>query len=237
MKFGHNSAECKRSKLCVHCGDINSHHRSLCLRKYKAKILRARLSESANYTDECSDEQNDVYQCEENVLVSSGEMVLMQTAKTEIKNPINSKRQEVRLLFDSGSQRMHISKRLATKLGLKGEKEEELKLITFGSEKLKVIKTKSTNLSIKLNNGKYLNICANIVPVVSGNVQRKSMDSASIEHLRSFIKEADLADDIPVKNESSRLDLFIGNEYYLDIVLSLRIELQPGLYLLASKVG
>jgi hypothetical protein len=85
----------------------------------------------------------------------------------------------------------------------KGEKEEELKLITFGSEKLKVIKTKSTNLSIKLNNGKYLNICANIVPVVSGNVQRKSMDSASIEHLRSFIKEADLADDIPVKNESS----------------------------------
>jgi len=95
LKFGHNSAECKRSKLCVHCGDINSHHRSLCPRKYKAKISRARLSESANYSDECSGEQNDVYQCEENVLVSSGEMVLMQTAKTEIKNPINSKRQEM----------------------------------------------------------------------------------------------------------------------------------------------
>jgi len=72
---------------------------------------------------------------------------------------------------------------------------------------------------------------------MSGNVQRKSMDSASIEHLRSFIKEADLADDIPVKNESSRVDLLIGNDYYLDIVLSQRIELQPGLYLLASKVG
>ena len=45
LKFGHNSAECKQSKLGVHCGDINSHHRSLCPRKYKAKISRARLSD------------------------------------------------------------------------------------------------------------------------------------------------------------------------------------------------
>ncbi|VDI11888.1 Hypothetical predicted protein [Mytilus galloprovincialis] len=102
----------------------------------------------------------------ENMLVSSSEMVLMQTAKTDVVNPKNKEKVETRILFDSGSQRTYISQSLASKLKLKGDKEEELKLVTFGSEKPKIVKTSSTNLSIKLNNGKNFNLVANIVPVI-----------------------------------------------------------------------
>ena len=37
--------------------------------------------------------------------------------------------------------------------------------------------------------------------------------------------------------ESSSVDILIGNDYYLDIIMSQRIEVQPGLYLLSSKLG
>ena len=38
----------------------------------------------------------------ENVLLSSGESVLMQTAKTEVKNPRNKANQNIRMLLDTG---------------------------------------------------------------------------------------------------------------------------------------
>ena len=48
-----------------------------------------------------------------NNVVSAGEMVLMQTAKSEVRNPLNSKRIMVRILLDSGSQRTYVTKKLA----------------------------------------------------------------------------------------------------------------------------
>ena len=81
---------------------------------------------------------------EENVLISSGEMVLMQTAKSEIKNPTNAKSNIVRILLDSGSQRTYITKELANKLQLAKNKEEMIKLVTFGSENPQIIKTVQT---------------------------------------------------------------------------------------------
>ena len=58
--------------------------------------------------------QNEVVYTE-NGLISSSEMVLMQTAKTDIKNPQSDIKQETRILFDSGSQRTYITESLAKK--------------------------------------------------------------------------------------------------------------------------
>ncbi|MEW8547947.1 MAG: aspartyl protease family protein, partial [Candidatus Thiodiazotropha sp.] len=172
----------------------------------------------------------------ENVLISSGEFVLMQTAKTEIRNPENDKSETVRLLLDSGSQRTYITENLAEKLKLKKTGEQEIRLATFGTETPKVIKTASTEISLKLNNGDYLNLSANIVPTISGTIQRKSI-RLSMENLGHLVKSVELADSIPSENESSTIELLIGNDFYLDLVMSQRIEIHPGLYLLGSKLG
>ena len=71
----------------------------------------------------------------ENALISSEEMVLMQTAKGNFLNPTNGMQENVRMLFDSGSQRTYITEKLARKLNLKLGKKSKISLVTFGSEK------------------------------------------------------------------------------------------------------
>ena len=99
------------------------------------------------------------------------------------------------------------------------------------------MKTAQTKLSIKLNNGQYLDVTANIVPVISGTVQRKAMTLCSSKNMEHLVKSHDLADTIPLETESSTVELLVGNDDYLDIILPQKIEVQPGLYLLSSKPG
>ena len=116
MKQGHKVAECGLKKQCVYCHQWNNHHRSLCPKKFGGVN-----TEGAHLIEELP--QEDESGIHENALLSSGEMVLMQTATADISNPINGKIQSVRMLLDTGSQRTYITEALAKKLSLKrGEK-------------------------------------------------------------------------------------------------------------------
>ena len=48
LKAGHMSKDCKRSKACVHCGEVNTHHRSLCPKKYASNVSTAHLVEETD---------------------------------------------------------------------------------------------------------------------------------------------------------------------------------------------
>ena len=67
--------------------------------------------------------------------------------------------------------------------------------------------------------------------------QRKAMKINSSENFEHLVSSRELAYDIPKMLESSSVDMLIGNDYFLDIIMSQRIEVQPGLYLLSSKLG
>jgi hypothetical protein len=69
--------------------------------------------------------------------VQSNGTVLLQTARTTATNSNGSRSAKVRVLFDSGSQRSHISNSLKTRLKLKPVKNEtlNLNLNTFGNSK------------------------------------------------------------------------------------------------------
>ena len=84
-----------------------------------------------------------------------------------MKGKENTKSECVRLILDSGSHRTYVTKALVDRLGLEMENEQEINVITFGSSKSKAIKTKATSLSIKLKNGDYMSILANVVPTIS----------------------------------------------------------------------
>lgn len=231
LKFGHRAVECKSNKSCVYCGEYNKHHRSLCPKRSQTE----QQSERVNLSEEVESVEEDIV--EENAMVSAGETVLMQTASSEVKNPNGANSVKTRMLFDSGSQRTYITEVLADKLGLKPERQEDLKIVTFGRSEAKVVKTSVTTMSLKLLNGEYLQIKANIVPVISGDIPRRFIDTSTIRDLDHLINSLDLADSIPKRGESSRIDLLIGNDYYLDLILSQKIEVAPGLYFLSSKLG
>ena len=164
-------------------------------------------------------------------------MVLMQTALIEIQNLRNAVCLKTQLLLDCGSQRTYMTESLAKRLELEQESEQEIKLSTFGSDKPKVIKTASTTLCLKLNNSQYFNVTANIVPVKSGSIIRKHTDMSLLGRLDHLLKSVDMADTIPTETESSNGEILIRNDYFLDLVLPQRLELQPRLYLLSSKFG
>ena len=112
---GHNASECfKRDSKCYYCRQINHHNRSLCPQKFGTTHR-----ESSKLADEIPIEDGLINI--ENRLISSGEMVLMQTAKAEIKSTNNGYRHNIRLLLDSGSQRNYITESLAKRLDLKWE--------------------------------------------------------------------------------------------------------------------
>ena len=58
--------------------------------------------ENSSFAEEMTIQDEVVYT--ENSLISSGEMVLMQTAKADIKNPESDIKQETCILLDSSSQ-------------------------------------------------------------------------------------------------------------------------------------
>ena len=65
--------------MCVHYGEVNDHHTSLCTKKFTSNVSSAHLTKEIDELSEksaCNDK---------GALVSSGEMVPMPTAKTEMK--------------------------------------------------------------------------------------------------------------------------------------------------------
>ena len=59
--------------------------------------------------------------------------------------------------------------------------------------------------------------------MISGIVQRRFIKLHSSEDFNNLTSSLDLADTIPTENETSSVELLIGNDYYLDIILSQNI--------------
>lgn len=154
MKPNHRTNECVLTRTCHYCGRANAHHRSLRPKRFGLiQQVPAHLADELLEQEITETKQQDV---EETALISSGEMVLMQTAKSYTKNPSKGIQESVRILFDSGSQRTYITENLAEKMNLKLGKVNEISLVTFGSDKAQIVKTPSTVLELELRNGSIL---------------------------------------------------------------------------------
>lgn len=57
---------------------------------------------------------------------------------------------------------------------------------------------------------------ANTVPVISGDLQRKTVDLSTISNMHHLIKSFAFANAIPTENEPSKVDLLIGSGYHSD---------------------
>ena len=133
----HGAKDCRKRVVCAHCSKRNHHHRSLFPQKFGTAA-----NEQANVAEEIEPEEIEPEETEqededphtENSLISSGEMVLMQTARANISNPNNGLKENVRLLLDSGRQRTYVTESLAKKMDLKMGQKEEIMLVTFGSD-------------------------------------------------------------------------------------------------------
>ncbi|CAF1104794.1 unnamed protein product [Didymodactylos carnosus] len=232
LKRGHQVRECRRDQRCIYCKKVKDHHRSLCPSKFASN----EKTESAYVATDHVEEVTTTTQATlENSLLASGEYVLLQTATTIVQNATVDKNSiSARLILDCGSQRSYISEALVNKLGLKTISKETLSVFTFGATQPTKMETSMVELKIKLLDGRFFNLSANVVPKIRGNIQQSPVD---IKKFGILYEQLPLADSISKKVENKLVDLLIGNDYYWDIITSEKIELAPGLYLIGSKLG
>ena len=72
--------ECNYTRSCYYCSKSNAHHRSLCPKKFGAL-----KNESAHLVEELTESDVKDITETENALISTGEIVLMQTAQVTMK--------------------------------------------------------------------------------------------------------------------------------------------------------
>ena len=82
-----------------------------------------------------------------------------------------------------------------------------------------------------------MKITANVVPSITGSILRRPVQCKSIQNWEHLWNTENLADSFPTEKEETTIELLIGNDYYLDFILPQRVEVQSGLYMLASKLG
>jgi len=153
----------KVTKRAFICGELYVHHRSLCPKRFPLSTSLSLVVHEVKLLSKVSEEKG---------LMSMNEMVMMQTALTDVINTETNESHPVRLPMDSGSHRSYVSEALAEKLQLQEHGKEDIHIITFGSQTAKRVATK---IAIKLKNGSRMTMTVNIVPTISGELQRKPL--------------------------------------------------------------
>ena len=225
LKEGHLAEECKlQNKVCVHCGEKKKHHRNLRPKKFEITKTPG-IERNENDENITPHEHN---------LVAVGEKIVIQTALATVKNTETLRSEKTRILMDTGSQRTYITKELADNLQLKTRETQEYSIYTLGSKKPKKVTTSLAELTIKTQKGNDILIKASIVPQITGLVQRIPINISEQQNLK---KTYNLGDTLSQQVQTSTLGLLIGNDYYHELIMGERTQIQDGLYLIKSKLG
>ena len=144
-----------------------------------------------------------------NSSTSSVNSVLLQTAKTTATNVNESKQLNVRIMFDSGSQRTYISNYVQEKLNLEPLRNEKLILKTFGNDNpvariFDVVKLKLHGIK------KNFVIEALVVPTICSPLTNQKI--ASVSQSYPHLKNLKLAD--PFTDETMNIDILVGTDFY-----------------------
>lgn len=92
------------------------------------------------------------------------------------------------------------------------------------------VKTAKVLLKVKLRNDSYIQLDANVVPKITGPIQRRPIKIYIGKNMRYLWKNVQLADTLPTSLESSSIEILVGNNYYFGIFLLEKVKIQSGLY-------
>ena len=142
--------------------------------------------------------------------------VLLQTARSVVYNPSNPTASiEVRLLFDTGSQKSYITERARSLLSLEPCGEQPLSIATFGSAKKQMKVCPIVDVGMHLKNGSPRSFMLYVVPTICGPLVSQPITTC-VEQKPKFLG-LDIAD-CSDGASSLDVDLLIGSDYYWDLV-------------------
>lgn len=227
LRRGHICRNCRSPNKCARCS--GRHHTSICERdsedstpsrpngpsslaqpssKLMSQLHPAGLNpEAASY----SATPTTSYFC-----ADPGKAVLLQTARAHIYNPHRPQYStEVRLLFDSGSQRSYVTEQVKELLALAPEREQCLSVATFGATREEPRTCQVVQVGVRMRDGSTLQLSLFAVPMICEPlVSQPVTASAEIHHHLVSLDLADCSD-----GESAMgVDVLVGSDYYWDLV-------------------
>ena len=161
LRAGHISYQCQSTTKCYVCG--YRHHISICPRRAHPSNFPMKNDSSQSPPGLPDSPKSNPTAT---VFSDTEEGILLQTATAPVCNP---KRPEkivsARILFDSGSQKTYISKRLKDALGLSPLKSDRLIIKTFGTAGEMVKTCEEVQVSVQGNRDLNLYLTAHCVPI------------------------------------------------------------------------
>jgi len=146
------------------------------------------------------------------VYVDSNTSILLQTAIAQVSrvyqlHPVVN----MRILFDSGSQRSYISERAKAKLNLLSKRKEKLLIKTFGQENGQLKECDVVEFCVSgLSESSKVQMTALAVPLICSPLTDQAVQFAQQSY--SHLADLELADH-PTEDCGSEVDLLIGNDF------------------------
>ena len=241
LQRGHRAKECNKPNNCRKCR--GSHHQSICAvdqskddnkEKSADRNVEGTTAKPAKVQNEASlPKPEQVINTTANTgLKPRGvTQVLLQTATVLAFNPESSRKEKVRVLFDSGSQRSYVTSSLKSKLRLSTSRKETLHLNTFGDEQFRKQSCEEVKLGIQGMDGEFtIEVKALAFPVICSPVATR-VNLAEFTHLDGL----EFADD--TNGTNGTIDILIGADYYYEVVTGEIIKGDDGPTAVASKFG
>lgn len=160
-----------------------------------------------------------------NVLCSDQQKtVLLQTARTVVCNPSTPRvLVELRLLFDSGSQRSYITKRAMKMLALKPTGEQPLSISTFASIGQQTKVCLRVNVKVHLRGYPPIMLPLYAIHTICEPLANQPIDVCVTQQFTSL----DLADSSDGKSNLP-VDLLIGSDYYWNLFTGSICKIEGG---------
>ena len=234
MSDRHQFSECKSEKSCFYCKEKSNHHSSLCPEKFSGL---AAAKEEAEFSEELVSVgvvSEEVEFNEEVVTVSVDSQTIMKTATVNIENGTTGRKGIAHVLLDTGAKRTYITLEKAKSLGLQCGPRKAAKFNTFGAIEPSEIYTSNTTFYIRQLDGSTKRINARVCKTITGALTKQNID---FDKYKQYWKDLPMADDLKQTKRTYNLDILLGNDYYDDVMMSEKIEVDKGLYLVKSSFG
>ena len=227
LRSGHQSRSCGKDINCFNCR--KNHHVAICFYESSHKPV------DKNFTyDQKSFHANVANPSEgSGINLFKSNNVLLQTARAQVSSVDEKNCQNLRILFDLGSQLSYISPKACEKLNLKTIYKKDISIKVFGKHHTKksldcvklAIKSKNTDMNI------YVDAFVNPVcyPVEG---QKVNLVTSTYPHLVGL----DLADSNP-ENCALDIDILIGGDFYWQFFNSQIVKGKSGPVAMSSKLG
>ncbi|XP_064388661.1 uncharacterized protein LOC135336735 [Halichondria panicea] len=232
LRKGHMGRNCRSTSKCLKCK--GRHHTSICEREVAE--LNPRPHTVQPETTLSPDATPYTPTLANNALCSDkGNAILLQTARSIVHNPAKSETSiEVRLLFDSGSQKSYITERAKNLLALEPSGEQLLSIATFGSNREQAKVCTIVNVGMCLKGYPPMSLSLYVVPTICGPLVGQHITTC-FENTQQFmgLDFADYSDG----RSSLEVDVLIGSDYYWDLVTGSVCRSEGGPTAIHTKLG